>query len=229
MEDVREERLRPIRRVILTERLKVLNECIDTLAPSLKPRQLSVLEVAYKIPAVIEILDPRNEEFDADALEQVLNTIIPTYLDDRAAYRRQALGNHIRNRLDLDASADPFTLAVASVLYCSSCQSDLSLAHALEHCCINSHHQVLTQPEDMTDDYWSALIEWTQSRVIADPTWRTYNLGIYMVSGVIEDCGLNPKTASVDDMDAVNVRFLCHRHPYYSPVMDWRATVSSIV
>ena len=51
---------------------------------------------------------------------------------------------------------------------------------------------------------------------------------------IVQMCGLDPKTATVEDMDKVDVRFQCkcshHRQQRgYMPIMNWRTAVRCLL
>ena len=229
MDEVRENRLRDSRRKTLLERLNALDKYIKAHCEEFSPRVVYGLEVACSIPEVVRFLDPHNDEFDSRGLERVVDGTIAAYMEDREKRYRQALRALIKTRLDLDESVDPLDLAVAATFHCNTCRRNFTLIHALQHICggSRSDYLYLARCEGMSDEYHDDLKEWARRRGIywRAPSWRQFEHGFWIAAKVVRECGLDPKTASASDMDAINARFLCPDHRYYAPVMDWRAMV----
>ena len=234
MEGVRENRLHDDRCLTLIARLDALEECIERLVVKLAPRQVGVLEVAYNIPQVSQILDPHVEEFDSGQLEKTLQETAPAYIEDRDTRYRQDLSTKIRKWLGIEVSVDPLALAVTSSLHCTGCGTTFTQTGALQHCCTRTTSNVdycpaVAHRHGMTDEFHTVLKGWgvKQKRIVMfqDPTWRTFEHGLEVAAAVIRRCGSDPQTASSHDMDEANARFLCPRHHYYAPVINWRAVV----
>ncbi|KAI0093010.1 hypothetical protein BDY19DRAFT_1045335 [Irpex rosettiformis] len=228
MDGVREIRLAAIRKSMVFKRLDVLSRLVGELSEDFRPRQLYSLEVAFSIPRVIAILDPYVEKFDAEELKHTLEETIPTYIADREKQGREGLRSFIKKEFDLNESTDPFSLAAVVWLHCRGCNLVLTHFQASQHCCPSQRSFRLQASEDMNEEYCSILTTWNYGRsqaVWAPQYSHYYSYGIDSAVRIIEKCGLDPKTATVHDMDVADVKFVCLGHPYYAPIMGWRAAI----
>ncbi|KAI0768920.1 hypothetical protein BC629DRAFT_805824 [Irpex lacteus] len=222
MENMRAQRLAGLRKQTLTDRLSALEKFTKELASRSPGLDLTPREVAILCPEIPSLLDPDvNAEFNPDDLGEP----IQRYLNKRIEDARDSLRKMIIYECELDPSCDPFSLAVGAWFFCRWCTTARHLDHAIRHHCINLSEP--KRPPDMCGVYYRLVCK----MFVNQGTWCVdrYRDGVSTVAEIIQACGLDPKTATVDDMDKVDVRFQCkcshHRQQQgYMPIMNWRTS-----
>jgi hypothetical protein len=222
METITDKILEEERTVALVGKLSKLADLVKSIADATHVTALSISEVAIRIPQVYQQLDPELDEFDIKQLREMLQNLIPQYIEKRG----EELAEMIRDELYLDPTCDIFTLAVSNTLACSYCDKHMSIRCAMQHAC---GHIPPDPPEDMREADYAAIVAFGELPWHRAPTWSVdnYRSGLKKSATIIRTCGFDAKTATVDELDRSNPRLQCFR---YQPngiivVMTWRTAV----
>jgi hypothetical protein len=220
MNKTREERLRNDQKYTYKSRLQVLSTLLQAMFSD--DDILSPLEVMIYIPEVYRKMDAK--ELDPNDLEHTVRNVIPPYLDKRGKNNFNLMGRLIRSKIDLPDSADPFPLAIATLVTCAKCSTTLPLHFALKHQCIRYKHK---KPTDMSDILFECIVDDLSTYSILD--WSADNFGneIMRNSELINSLGLDVKTTTVEQLDRSELRIQCagHLDEHYIPIFTWRGAV----
>lgn len=235
---IREDRVAADRRDAVMKRLDMLDKLVRKLTVALNHHRLYTCEVVFNIPGIAQLLDPQLEKFDPEDMKRILAGGVLDYVHDRDMRDREALRRVITKELGLEASADPFALVAATYLRCGCCSRQFTLDEALQHRC---RGLILAEPcEGMSSETLKYFTAWflrgNMREISWTPEWDQYGPGIRRAAEVIDMFGLDPKTATADDMDATcgTMRMSdSHKDSYlpfaYAAIMDWRAAVSLLM
>lgn len=211
------------RRSILLERLAALRTIVVELRESDRHGGLTLREITL-FPSVADMIDPEVAEFDADGLANHLCEEIPSYIKKREEDTRGLLEDALRQRFDLDASCDPFSLAIGTWFCCCRCGTMETLQSITAHRC--SHARIPDKPEGMANDYYVTALE---ASYYDDWVWSPAYLDLKFdkQAAIIEMCGFDVKTVTAKDLDQAEVRV---RSAYHDDgrvaIMTWRGAVS---
>ncbi|KAI0341464.1 hypothetical protein BDW22DRAFT_1359036 [Trametopsis cervina] len=199
MGTIREERERRIRKETLERRLAALDRIVKEWSTRGLIRDVSATEILHGIPEVQDMLSSNKLDLSSQELENALQTLLPRYIETRLQEARKVVGQMISQELGLGPTIDPFSIAISSGFMCSYCSIGLPLHRIVGHICAPSYSRV-----------W-------------DP--ESCRRGVKFMKTLIETCGLDPKVATVDDMDGASVRVICRGHKLqgYAPFMTWRS------
>ena len=196
-------------------------------------------ECKLRIPEIFDLLDPEKAEFDLEESLPTLRALIQDYLKKRDDNNRQELMATLRKELDLNASIDPFSLAVGTYFLCNHCKYAFKCQEAIRHVCRTYGQWSLVKPDWMSSDYFDTILSFfpANSRITGQYQlmWSAENFrpSFARAATVIKACGFDVKTATVKDLDdAKNLRLICLNHINkrnskleYAPVMTWRTAV----
>lgn len=223
MQKVRETRIRAERKEILQRRLEEMSEFANHLPLRIPGCSISSIEIALCVPETSRLIDPDNPTFNPEDLEVPIRKL----LQRRSQKAREKLRQRVIRDYGLDDSVDPFSLAVGSWFACLRypCRSIMSLEQALNHRCYCGYN-AMDKPEHVSYELYDVV-----RRCAEEPIWTTawYSSIPEVMLKVVEACGLEPKTATVDDLDRADVRLRCvcyaHRTINWRPIMAWRVAV----
>lgn len=223
MQKVRETRIRAERKEILQHRLEEMSEFANHLPLRIPGCSTSSIEIALCVPETSRLIDPDNPTFNPEDLEVPIRKL----LQRRSQKAREKLRQRVIRDYGLDDSVDPFSLAVGSWFACLRypCRSIMSLEQALNHRCYCGYN-AMDKPEHVSYELYDVV-----RRCAEEPIWTTawYSSIPEVMLKVVEACGLDPKTATVDDLDRADVRLRCvcyaHRTINWRPIMTWRVAV----
>lgn len=225
MAEVRIERLAKKRKKTLDERFKMLEKVVRNTIPKFSRITPSALEIGICIPEVLEILESSEDEFDLENLEKLVETALSEYTDKRLADARRYLENLIKQHIDLDDSANPLSLAVGSLFSCNYCNGQQSFPDVLGHFC--SRRRVIL--EGKTGEFASHANRYIYpgpvSRIWSQTAFRSEAKKLVVF---VRAYGLDPRTATVGEMDASEVRLVCSEHTAGRvglPILTWRSAV----
>lgn len=181
---------------------------------------ISRIDTVHYIPETSQLIDPDNPTFDPQDLEVPIKNCLQT----RAQQTLNSLREQIIQQCSLDESTDPFSLAVGSWFMCNSCctiQSREQVGNHRGHDCRSD----VPRPTHVSDEIYD-IVKWK----FHDRLWSTgwYNESIPVMPKIVEACGLDPKTATIDDLDRADVRLRWARdahEPDWKPIMTWRSAV----
>ncbi|KAI0768875.1 hypothetical protein BC629DRAFT_802388 [Irpex lacteus] len=239
MRATRKERLFEVKKAVLLERLGYVSRYIEDTAAAFTDCPLSSLEVTLCVPGVYEFLDRDAHEFNATSFVRFLHEAVPPY---RATYEervRDALGTMVRGVLSIPAETNPFKLAVAMWLSCIHCQKVFTLQQVPKHSrscsTLPYYHRPETPPpqeliQDMIPKPIQSVFLEKLSRGVSSPPWggdwRRFQRGLQDGAAIVEACGFDAKTATIEDLDRADVRLTCTNHGSYKiPVMTWRSAI----
>ncbi|KAI0768938.1 hypothetical protein BC629DRAFT_806777 [Irpex lacteus] len=231
MVKVQQSRLADARAAIVQSRLDVMKTMVQEVVSTITGLTLCTMEVALRIPEVVKILDPYVPTFDEDALRQNLKIWIHKYVEHRDEYARRSLVALVREKCSLGPHCDPFSLAVGTIFICTNCATGRPLLHATRHHCPRSSHHDTIHEEDegeYANAVWAAASQWYDAKGIWSA--RTYEHGLTKLMKAIKCCGLDVKTATIEDLDQADVLFQERWHSHvlphkFIPIMGWRAAV----
>lgn len=235
MVKVQQSRLADARAAVVQFRLDAMKTMVQEVVSTITGLTLCTMEVALRIPEVVKILDPHVPTFDEDALRQNLKIWIHKYVENRDEYARRSLVALVREKCSLDPHCDPFSLAVGTIFICTNCATGRPLLHATRHHCPGaSHHDTIHEEDEgeYANAVWAAASQWYDAKGIWSA--RTYEHGLTKLMKAIKCCGLDVKTATIEDLDQADVLFqeLPHGNAFphrFIPIMGWRAAVSLVV
>ncbi|KAI0698460.1 hypothetical protein BC835DRAFT_653701 [Cytidiella melzeri] len=220
MQSVRENRLTEDHRERLTRRLHIMRELVERIVPRNHKSSLSCREIALYIPEVWRMLDRTAAEFDTEEFQRVLQVSIPEYLEKRTQDTRKFFEDTIKKELGIDGSADPWKLAATAWFNCD-CLLAMPFEHVLHHMCGAICSPPLRRPEGMSIDCFKSILNIFWNRVWDVDRFRAT---FERMKLVIEACGMDVKTATVEDMDRPDIRLACS-HSHFTTIMTWRTAV----
>ncbi|KAI0700106.1 hypothetical protein BC835DRAFT_1502839 [Cytidiella melzeri] len=222
MHSVRQNRLSAARRVIIMERLEAMRKLVEEAVSQIQGCTLSSREVAYYIPEISQMLDPDFEDFDAQKLQDIVHASIPKYLEKRAKDAREYLKKLFRNKFDVDASVDPFTLAATAWLNCGNCQHSMLFDQAVQHPCGNHWPE---KPETLSLECYNVV----EAKLRSQEVWtvNAFRHTFDKMETVIKACGLDVSTATVQELDRPEIRLQCTMHLscHFVSVSTWRSAI----
>ncbi|KAI0681965.1 hypothetical protein BC835DRAFT_1531354 [Cytidiella melzeri] len=224
MHSVRINRLSADHTERVTQRLQTTSELLKEILPLHQRKSLSSREVVVKIPKVWQMLDTDAEEFDNEELRRVLQTLIPEYLEKRTQETRIFFETILREEFGIEASSDPWKLALTAFFNCG-CRQSMSFEHVLHHGCGYATTPCLSRPEGMSIECYNSI----QTVYRYDWIWNVdaFSSTFHSMKRVIEVCGLDIKKATVDDLERPEIR-LSSPDPgrcNYTRIMTWRTAV----
>jgi hypothetical protein len=232
MENTKSRRVQQERRTFLRGRLAALNTvretCVSTLpANAIYPTTTDL----FRIPFVRSIIDtvPATGDFTSDDLEPVrlsfddLNLQWQKEIEQKLMDLIQAAkGSDVQDSLDAKAV---LTLAT-SFFSCRRCPRFLRYPAILMHPCATKYNHQALEKDDPDYLYIAEIREetfWNANHYIS------MKLGhIAIVSRILDVVGLDPKTATAQEMDALNPIFECISCNNLSAgraIMSWKTAV----
>lgn len=236
MEKVQQSRFADERADVVKHRIGKLKPMVEAVVSTIPGLTLSTCEVALRIPEVVNVIDPYVTEFDEEALRQHLAVWIPKYLEKRDQDARTALTALVHDKCGLDPHCDLSALAVGTIFICAGCDTGRSILHAVRHHCPRRSTSGLSDQDK--SEYGRAVrsaLGSTVGYVDGEAVWdtRAYETGLVKLMTAIDLCGLDVKTATVEDLDQADTLFQARwyirdrRKPqWFTPVMGWRTAVS---
>jgi hypothetical protein len=219
---IRERRLYNIRQQILDNRLEHLGRIVKKIQERRKYSNIQPLEVALRIQGVYEFIDPDVSEFDSREFQAYLDAAVEEYTEKRNSGIRDGIAKAIREKLDLPASSDLHSLAIGTWIRCSGCNQTHTIDSFLVHPCYTLDIDI-PKRQEMSDEYF----EHVQRKFISS-VWDSQSIDLFLdrQEEVIDVCGLDFKTATMEDLDRADTRLICTGHAgRYNPVMSWRTAV----
>jgi len=232
MEDMKSRRVRKERRALLRERLAALNTvretCISTLpANAIYPTTADL----FRIPFVRNIIDtvPATGNFTSDDLEPVslsfdiLNLQWQKEIEQKLLDLIQvAKGSDVQDSLDAEAV---LTLAT-SFFSCGGCPRFLRYPAILMHPCATKYRYQALEKDDPDQLYLAEIREetfWNTNHYISMKPGH-----VAIVSRILGMVGLDPKTATAQEVDALNPIFeciSCNNLSMGRAIMPWKTVV----
>lgn len=242
MQAIRKERLFEAKKTVLLKRLAYVSEYIEDTAATFTDCPLSSLEVVLCVPGVYEFLDREATDFNARKFTEFLHEVVPPYVSTREERVQNALHTMIRKALSIPDATDPFELAAVTWLSCSHCNDVLPFQQVPKHSCSAdsyNHRGPTPPPQELIQDgipkaIQSVLInKLPRDRGAPSPpwggNWQLFQRGLKDGAAVVEACGFDARTATVEDLDRADVRLICSNHfSSEVPVMTWRSAVSTL-
>ena len=232
MEEVRKYRLHEIDMKELGARLVALGEAIQEVVSEMGERYTTSFECEVRIPELFDLVDIKNG-FDIKHSRPVIRHLVRDYLRKRDQNALQDLADALRHEHGLDESVDPFSLAVGSYFRCVHCDFVFKCQEAIHHVCQYCTDYPRIKPDWMSDDYFNSILNCLPYGYLGEGRqlmWSVDNFkhAFSQVVPVIEACGFDVKTATVEDLDAdKDLRLICLNHKTSAdvPIMTWRTAV----
>ncbi|KAI0768946.1 hypothetical protein BC629DRAFT_808024 [Irpex lacteus] len=236
MQQIKDKRIAEIRRKPMEDRLRSMREFVKTLPMRIPGFSFSPLDIVIQVPEAQRLIDPDEPTFNPEDLVEP----IKNYLEAVARQKREEFRKSILRVCGLNdsGSTDPFSLklAVGSLFACPSfgCGEPLSLEQAVFHKCYGGYQFEHKKPKNTSQEFFDAA-----SRVNSGDTYNTamwcrelwYEEGITVMRRIVEACGFDCRTATIDDLDRADVRLrcLCHLHGKgdWRPIMTWRTAMAN--
>lgn len=204
-----------------------LKELEVVLHKSLNPRfhtyHLSYTEVATLIPEIRQLLEPHIDEFDQDALQEVVQQVVPKYAQERMETARKYFGDLVRADIDLDDTTDPLSLAVAWRFTCEHCHLEGEFPRILLHRCRFKLRGLPGPPA-----YFMLVNDVFRQQSLWSP--EGFKTGVKKVEALVRAAGFDPCSASVQDLDNAKFCFKCATHTNGPDgeliIHTWRSAVS---
>ncbi|KAI0768923.1 hypothetical protein BC629DRAFT_805936 [Irpex lacteus] len=219
IQKVRNQRVTAERKEIIKHRLVELSEFVDNLPLRIPGLYISRIDTVHYIPETSQLIDPDNPTFDPQDLE----VPIKNCLQNRAQQTLNSLRKQIIQQCRLDESTNPFSLAVGSWFMCNLCRTIQSLEQVGNHMGHDCRSDV-PQPTHVPDEIYD-IVKWKFHDRLWSAGW--YNESVPVMPKIVEACGLDPKTATIDDLDRADVRLRwardAHQEPDWKPIMTWRS------
>lgn len=232
MEDVRYNRLKKERGPRIYRRLRVLSVAVAAILPR-RRGEPSLCDIALGIPELKPILEEPSQEgvtvADFDFLKTALPAFAVKWREDVQAHLRSVAMEKIKAAgVELAPSVDPLSSAIGSVFICTSCTdshvirrdylTEFTYPDLLSHVCIR-------QALPYTGNYFAdAVAEHLRHLPHWEPA-KFQSIGVDMMKGLLEKCGLEPKTATLADLDALRFRCLKHHDDWTLRVRNWQSLV----
>lgn len=170
------------------------------------------------------VLVASKKEVPLEHLSETLEPIIPALLSTWRQQADEELVAMIRKDVMIPSRiSDPKALAVAALYHCLHCGMPLVYPHVLSHSCGSLRHS--KEYGDFLDEFKIALVD------------RPYSFGVDVASDIlspiIKAYGMDPKKATIKDMDNARVRLSCAnnccQHAGVESILSWRAAVSVLL
>lgn len=215
---------------ILVERLSIVNDVVEHFASPLRS-QTFLLGLTMVIPEIYELFSPAKVSVGTEELQRSLWELMPQCLDTWEREMKEMFVKQTRERLGIDDSVNPFELALAGWFTCLNCHVTLRLPYAMYHQC-SSRAPPPDVPEWFSPDDYEIMC--AAFELVATSVYHFIPMNLLNASGthqtevVIRLCGLDPRTATPDDLDEENVWLQCLSHDPEGPgipIMNWRTAV----
>ncbi|KAJ3559741.1 hypothetical protein NM688_g158 [Phlebia brevispora] len=228
LEAWKEEQEKPHRVATIQRRIDLLDDALLPIPVDHNTRP-SIRDIVLSMPEAREVLDaPFRETVTVDRILEAL----PDFIDEwrRGAYKD--LAELVRRGAEIEKiqlDMDPLTLAIGSVYYCTTCHAIVPLADALNHWCTRWRGMGGDAiPRRLTGS--SVFTETADQYLTRLPCalLRTYEDMVRLVGSIVTAFGCSPETATMDDMDASDIRIFCTKcsTPKRRDILTWRSAVS---
>lgn len=227
MGNVRLEYVARERKRTLDQRYKLLEKHILSVIQRFTRITPSTLEVALRIPEVLELIQLPNDELEEKKLEEMVQKLLPEYKEKRFCDARSYFQELVRQDIELDESTDPLSLAVGSLFSCNQCKCYQSFPEVLGHGCLSRRLVLETESGEFVNcvakNTYPVPKVWSKSAFRSEAT---------KLSEFVRAYGLDPRTATATEMDAAEVRLKCIAHSTgrtVTPILTWRSAVRHCV
>lgn len=226
MEEVREKRLIHLRKTTFRDRLTIVEDMMRRVIPKFKLETPSALEVVVCIPEVDAVAGLLVQDFDPNALLDILERTLLDYMERRLQAARTYFGELVKKQINLDESVDPLSLAVGAWFVCQHCDTSHCFPAILGHHC--------SRRGDGEEDHVEFAILGSKGRYCI---WRPkhFQTEVEILAPLVRTFDLDPRTATISDMDAVDTRLRCTRHAkpgehkIVISALSWRSVVRQLV
>lgn len=228
MDGVRTERLQEERSVAIKARLKALDEAVVRIAPR-RIGEPSIRDIALGMPEVQAVLDAPTSTKVTTASFGFLAKTLPAFTERWKQDARAYLAGLVRAGVTVGDATDPLTLAAGSVFWCRLCYTSYRYPLVLSHTCF-ARQQL--QRVTAANSYEAVV-----ARHAPAQNWQPveYEVKAEKLAKLVAACGMDPATATIDDMDNSDVRLCCtscwydrvgeRKKDFYS----WRAMVRALL
>lgn len=221
MDDTRNRRIRVEHSQTLDKNLKLFDEAVAAIEPRVDGKP-SLLDVALGIPAVRETVDSYPNKSTTVESFDFLKTALPIFDAKFEEDAKEYLRDVVRKQIDIDVSVDPLDLAVGNFFVCSLCGTySVTYRGVLAHWCMPRR---MHPSGDIEDQYL-----YKACRQLEGEKWspRDFHIDLALMQHLIALLGLDPKTATIKEMNDLSVRLTCMKHNYKHQVWvkDWRTMV----
>ncbi|KIM49552.1 hypothetical protein M413DRAFT_438740 [Hebeloma cylindrosporum] len=234
MEAIKSTRVEKERRALLKDRLAALNTLRETCVSTLPANAICPTSAdLFRLPLVRNIIDtvPATVDFTADDLQPIALSFDDLTLQWRKEIELKLLGliqaaegSDVQNSLDAEAVLNLAT----SFFSCKHCDRFLRYPAVLMHSCATKSSYNFPPKDDPDRDHVYAAEFLRQIYWNADQSITRKPEHVAVVSRLLDMVGFDAKTATVEDMDALNPLFECTSCNSFSEgraIMTWQTVL----
>ncbi|KAI0089531.1 hypothetical protein BDY19DRAFT_942726 [Irpex rosettiformis] len=220
----------------IQDRLFAADKLVKEILSGMQDFKLHSRELAFCSRKFRDLIDPKNKDFDIEALRPTFQELVVEYLEERECKAKRTLLNMIRKEVHLKRSTDPFSVAIGSYFTCSECYKVFAYRNAVRHICRYPWTKSEPKQKWMSDDYYSAVTDWyiLSRQGQGQSMWsaEVYRPQLEKTARVIKVCGFNLNTATVEDLDkdgdlrVIYTNYLAFFK--YIPIMNWRTAAYQV-
>ncbi|KAK0494977.1 hypothetical protein EDD18DRAFT_289815 [Armillaria luteobubalina] len=179
----------------------------------------------YPKAADVAVLKPFSKllfatHLDQDVTESVTAALakLPGVVDKWREIRNSSL-----QALMLKAGLEPNLNLATSFFKCNLCHCLCQYPYVLAHRCSSPRrHNYLFDPDNWKNYALTRLLERERAPIWSASQYMIDEKAFKRVQYIIQACGLNPETATREDMDSLNCRVTCNNSKAGSFVMQWQ-------
>lgn len=223
LEGIRHQHRKVKLRNAVRQRLHILDQALLAIEPR-RQNEPSLRDIAL-MPEVAEIMVLETNKTYTVADFDFLRDTLPVYTEQWKKDVKSYLSGLVRAKFKLPASADPLSLAVGSVFICKLCNESCAWPNVITHTCWSRE----TMRPSHRDSYTDLVAEFLAGISVWQPS--EFHINMDALKQIIEKLGLNPKKATMKQMDESPVRLTCTEHAKESllDIKNWRAFVSILI
>lgn len=236
MEKTRADRLEAFKRSTRIARVKLVTTVVQSIIPPSQREDPTVAEALLCIDRIRDVImdTPPDHILTKDDFDW-LSEALEEHMEERLCASRQYFADKFFKKLQLDASMtseDMMSLAIAAWFRCQDCNKCFTFPDVLDHVCDFREDP----PPREVDDEWANIVNTALEYLPRLWIAHRFSGGFALLRSIITAYGMDPNTATVEDMDNAHVRLICRtskcqtrrREPCSTStriVMDWRTAV----
>ncbi|KAK0486365.1 hypothetical protein IW261DRAFT_1455107 [Armillaria novae-zelandiae] len=142
----------------------------------------------------------------------------------RVADKWRETQNSSLQALMLKAGLEPNLILATSFFKCNLCHLLYQYPYVLAHRCLSSPypHTYFSDPDNWKDYALDYLLQCERGPIWSVSQYKVDGEALKRVQSIIQACGLNPETATHEDMESLNCRVTCSNDKARSFVMQWQ-------
>ncbi|KAK0494992.1 hypothetical protein EDD18DRAFT_1106848 [Armillaria luteobubalina] len=156
---------------------------------------------------------------DQDVTESVTATLAKLPI---VAGKWRETENCALQALMLKAGLEPNLDLATSFFKCNLCRGLCQYPYVLAHRCFSLYPYNLFDPDNWKGNAVSRLWDCDEAPIWSASQYEVDGEAFKRVQSIVQACGLNPETATCEDMDSLNCRVTCSNSETGSLVMRWQ-------